>query len=87
MQPAPPTTNYRQSRLQLLPAVVAVVVDDGAANLQPVAATDRKIASVVHPQISAPVPSPKTTTHPESLNRVPASAGVRAGMSPLPGGR
>jgi len=24
---------------------------------------------------------------PESLNRVPASAGVRAGMSPLPGGR
>jgi len=25
--------------------------------------------------------------HPWSLNRVPASAGVRAGMSPLPGGR
>ena len=25
--------------------------------------------------------------HPGSLNRVPASAGVRAGMSPLPGGR
>jgi len=24
---------------------------------------------------------------PGSLNRVPASAGVRAGMSPLPGGR
>ena len=24
---------------------------------------------------------------PWSLNRVPASAGVRAGMSPLPGGR
>ena len=24
---------------------------------------------------------------PRSLNRVPASAGVRAGMSPLPGGR
>ena len=24
---------------------------------------------------------------PASLNRVPASAGVRAGMSPLPGGR
>jgi len=49
MQPAPPTTNYRQSRLQLLPVVVFVVVVDGAANLQPVAATDRKIASVVHP--------------------------------------
>ena len=25
--------------------------------------------------------------HPGSLNRVPASAGVKAGMSPLPGGR
>jgi len=27
------------------------------------------------------------TASPGSLNRVPASAGVRAGMSPLPGGR
>ena len=27
------------------------------------------------------------TAVPGSLNRVPASAGVRAGMSPLPGGR
>ena len=25
--------------------------------------------------------------HPGSINRVPASAGLRAGMSPLPGGR
>jgi len=31
--------------------------------------------------------STKPFIPPVSLNRVPASAGVRAGMSPLPGGR
>ena len=31
--------------------------------------------------------STQTCIPPGSLNRVPASAGVKAGMSPLPGGR
>jgi len=34
-----------------------------------------------------PTRSTQPCTPPGSLNRVPASAGVRAGMSPLPGGR
>jgi len=29
----------------------------------------------------------RTNTRPGSLNRVPASAGVKTGKSPLPGGR
>ena len=39
---------------------------------------------------SDPESSPRSTQPcipPGSLNRVPALAGVRAGMSPLPGGR
>jgi len=43
------------------------------------------------PLKSLPAPVPHRSTQPcitlGSLNRVPASAGVRAGMSPLPGGR
>ena len=42
------------------------------------------------PPASQPVSKRNTTQPcipPGSLNRVPASAGVRAGMSPLPGGR
>ena len=34
-----------------------------------------------------PSRSAQPCIHPVSLNRVPASAGVKAGMSPLPGGR
>ena len=34
-----------------------------------------------------PTRSTQPCIPPGSLNRVPASAGVRAGMSPLPGGR
>ena len=34
-----------------------------------------------------PIRSTQPCIPPGSLNRVPASAGVRAGMSPLPGGR
>ena len=40
--------------------------------------------------VSTRTPTPATTQPcipPGSLNRVPASAGVMAGMSPLPGGR
>jgi len=36
---------------------------------------------------SLPTRSTQPCIPPVSLNRVPASAGVRAGMSPLPGGR
>ena len=39
------------------------------------------LAKMPHPT------TPQTCIPPGSLNRVPASAGVRAGMSPLPGGR
>jgi len=34
-----------------------------------------------------PTRSTQPCIPPRSLNRVPASAGVKAGMSPLPGGR
>jgi len=34
-----------------------------------------------------PTRSTQPCIPPGSLNRVPASAGVRAGLSPLPGGR
>ena len=37
--------------------------------------------------ILPPLRSTQPCIPPGSLNRVPASAGVRAGMSPLPGGR
>jgi len=39
------------------------------------------------PYTSLPIRSTQPCIPPGSLNRVPASAGVRAGMSPLPGGR
>ena len=38
-------------------------------------------------QLSLPSTSTQPCIPPGSLNRVPASAGVKAGMSPLPGGR
>jgi len=60
----------------------------------------RKLPSRSDPNINAKPPSPTLTADPlpfsrstqpcippGSLNRVPASAGVRPGMSPLPGGR
>ena len=37
--------------------------------------------------VPVPVPSTQPCIRPGSLNRVPASAEIRAGMSPLPGGR
>jgi len=42
---------------------------------------------VYHSVCNQPTRSTQPCIPPESLNRVPASAGVRAGMSPLPGGR
>jgi len=44
--------------------------------------SDREIATSSHP--ARPT---QPCTPPGSLNGVPASVGVRAGMSPLPGGR
>jgi len=37
--------------------------------------------------LNQPTRSTQPCIRPGSLNRVPASAGVKAGMSPLPGGR
>jgi len=42
---------------------------------------------VYHLGMYEPTRSTQPCIPPGSLNRVPASAGVRAGMSPLPGGR
>jgi len=48
------------------------------------------ITVLVRPNVYSAGPPARSTQPcipPGSLNRVPASAGVRAGMSPLPGGR
>jgi len=42
---------------------------------------------VYHLGLYQPTRSTQPCIPPGSLNRVPASAGVTAGMSPLPGGR
>ena len=42
---------------------------------------------VYHLGINKPTRSTQPCIPPGSLNRVPASAGVKTGMSPLPGGR
>jgi len=42
---------------------------------------------IVFAVCNKPTRSTQPCVPPGSLNRVPASAGVRAGMSPLPGGR
>ena len=42
---------------------------------------------VYHLVLYQPTRSTQPCIPPGSLNRVPASAGVTAGMSPLPGGR
>jgi len=42
---------------------------------------------VYHLVCNQPTRSTQPCIPPGSLNRVPASAGVKAGMSPLPGGR
>ena len=42
---------------------------------------------VYHLGLYQPTMSTQPCIPPGSLNRVPASAGVTAGMSPLPGGR
>jgi len=43
--------------------------------------------NILHTHSNKPTRSTQPCIHPGSLNRVPASAGVKAGMSPLPGGR
>jgi len=75
-----------ESRLAVAAVVaVAVVTRDGSCRGP--AQTESTVTSTLVDVFTHTHVSTQPCIPPGSLNRVPASAGVKAGMSPLPGGR